>query len=220
MSVPTVPGPAGRTGMAIGYLRNGVLGWSRAAQEAALRQAEGFDLDQLYQDRLTPAQAKKPSEIRNGWLPERQRLFGPHGAPAGSTVVVATLLAIITSEADLIDILVQAKTRDISILALDSGFRVETDRDLIGAKETLEDWRRAKQEARTRPGRAAGNRAAAVKRRQLTLDLLPKAAPLWLDDRPNRLTPPQVAERIGLSAKTLRVELGPRPAINRAGEGR
>lgn len=196
------------------YVRNGVWGWPIEAQEAKLKEGRVFDPSQLYRDELTAARAKKPSHILPAWLIERGDLLKPTHRKTGETIYVATLIALAVSEADLVSVLVAASARRATIKALDSGQEFALGEPAV-FQRAVEDWQRAKRNAQTAPGRRLGNETAAARRRQKTLDRLPKAKPLWRDTKPGRMTTDQIADEVGLSIKTLYAELGRRPDIKR-----
>ena len=197
------------------YVRSGVWGWPIEAQEAKLREGGVFDEGQLYRDVLTAARSKKPSHILPAWLIERADLLKPTRRKGGETIYVATLIALAVSEADLVSALVAASARQATIRALDSGLEFALTEGPAVFQRAVEDWQRAKRDAQTRPGRRLGNETAAARRRQKTLDRLPRAKPLWRDTRPTRLTTDVIADQVGLSIKTLYAELGRRPDIKR-----
>lgn len=207
--------------MARCYVRNGVWGWSIQEQLDALEKAEVLDGAYLYKDELSDRQAKYPARVRPEWLEQRQALLRPSGRRSGEEIAVATLLALAPSEADLVAVIARAGTRRAHIHAVDSGFGLACDLAAPqGIQQAIEDWQRAKASARTKPGRTAGYLAAAEKKRAETKRKLPPAKPLWRSRKPDRLTEAQIAERVGLSAKTLHQELGRRPPIDRKGKSR
>lgn len=206
--------------MARCYVRNGVWGWTIQEQLDALEKAEVLDPERVYKDELSERQAKYPARVRPEWLEQRQALLRP-SSRRQDEIHVATLLAIAVSEADLVAVIAQAGMRRAHIHAIDSGFGLACDiATAEGIQQAIEDWQRAKASARTKPGRTAGYIAAAAKKRQETMRKLPPAKPLWRSRKPDRLTEAQIAERVGLSAKTLHQELGRRPAIDRKGKSR
>ena len=78
----------------------------------------------------------------------------------------------------------------------------------------MKDWQRAKYDAQTRPGRANGNKAAAARKRSITLEKLKVARPLW-GLTSDKITTDKIAEECGLSVKTLYTELGRRSAAQK-----
>lgn len=206
--------------MARCYVRNGVWGWSIEDQEKALSAADVLDPGQLYRDVLPEARAKKPSVVRPEWLEERARLLRPTGRKGGEMIYVATWTAFAVSEGDLIEALTDAWERDATITALDSGVSISgssSDRAIVAV---LHDWRRAKEAARTKPGRALGWQAAAAKKNAETDRKLVAARPLWRSRKPDRPSVADIAELSGLSPKTLYNRLHERPAIERKSRGK
>lgn len=185
-------------------------------QEAKLRETAKLDPDRLYRDELSAARAKRPSHIQPEWLTERAVLLKPTARRGGEAIRVATLLALAVNDGgDLLSVLRAAERRNATIIAADSGLSIEPGEGLDGANAAATDWQRAKKEAQTRPGRAEGNRVAAEKRRERTMEKLKPARPLWRDTKPTRLSAEQVSEQVGLSIRTLYAELGRRPEIKK-----
>lgn len=198
------------------YVRNGVWGWSMEEQRKALADA-GADLSREFCDELAATKAKMPGRIRPEWLVERAKLLKTTGRVRGEIVHVATLLALAVNEADLVSVLVTASGRRDTIRAADSGLEFALTEGPTVFQRAMEDWQRAKLGAQTKPGRRAGNRAAADAARARTLAKLPAARGPWRD--PDKYTAAQVAELSGLSVKTLYTELGRRP-MKRKGKSR
>lgn len=197
--------------MARCYVRNGVWGWSIQEQLDALEAAGVLEPDRLYKDELPPAQAKKPALVRPEWLVQRNdgllRSSGRHGS---EDIAVATLTALAPNQRDLADALTKAATRKAFVRACDSGF-------LFGPKDgpdslvlAMDDWQRAKDRARTKPGRTAGYLAAAEKKLADTERKLKIARPLWRN--PDGYTAAEIEVLSGLSWKTIHGRLGRRPA--------
>lgn len=199
------------------YIRNGVWGWPLERQTETLTSVTAADTASavLYQDVLSAAHAKKPSHIQPEWLTRRAEMIRAMDGGAPCTIHVATLLALGASEADLIAVLTAADAMRAVVIAHDSHFEAHPGAGMQGAHAALEDWHRARRNAQSRPGRAAGNRAAAEKRRRQTLAKIKEARPLWRDTRPDRLTVEQISEKVGLSGKTLYAELRGRPAVTK-----
>lgn len=193
-----------------------MLGWPVAKQEAAL--GDALDRQQLYQDMLTDERAKRPNRISPEWLTERARLLRP-SSRKGDQIHVATLLALAVSEADLVSVLAAATGRSSIIFAHDSRKDFPPGGDATDVARAIDDWQKAKEAARTEPGRLEGVRVAAEKKRARTLKAVKVARPLWRDTKPNRLTTAQIAEQAGVSEKTLYSELGRRPAIRKGRSG-
>ena len=197
------------------YARNGVWGWSVEAQDTVLAAAAPSTAAH-YRDILKENRAKRPAQIHGEWLTERDAMFRPTGRRnRDDTIYVATMLALGIREADLAKVLAAAADRGLTIVALDSGVSIAPSAGALGVSAALEDWARAKRSAQTQPGRLLGVQAAASAKRSRTMAKLPEARPLWRDARPDRLTSEQVAERVGLSVKTLYSELGRRPAVKK-----
>ena len=191
-------------------MRNGVLGWSIAEQERALADAGVLDPDRLYKDVLPASQVKKPSLVRPEWLIERNKdLLRASGRRGSDEIVVATMLALAPTERDLMEVIDRAASRGATIRAIDSGVTIKPDSGLRGGRAALDDWHRAREAARTKPGRTAGYIAAAEKKLAYTERKLPEARRLWRD--PDNYTVEQVEELAGLSRKTLYDRLGRRP---------
>jgi hypothetical protein len=186
-----------------------VWGWSVQDQLEALRLAEVLEADKLYTDELTAARAKRPAQVHPEWLEQRAVLLKPTGRKSGETIAVASLLAFGVDEADLVDALAQAFGRRADVLAVDSGFLIAPgDRaDMMSA--AIADWRRAKRDAQTKPGRRMGNTAAAEAAKMRTLAKLPVARPLWAQPS-EQISTTEIAKRSCLSVKTLYSYLGRR----------
>lgn len=200
--------------MARCYIRNGVWGWSEQEQEAALKAADVFDAEQLYRDEIAPTHAKKPSHIRPEWLEQRAVLLKPTRRRGGETIYVASLLVFGVNEADLIAALAAAEARQATVIALDSGLTIPPGAGMAGSQQALEDWQRGRKHAQTKPGRQAGNRAAAERRRRETMRKLTVARPLW--GLPTaEISSEEIARRSELSVKTLYSELGRRGAAQK-----
>lgn len=197
------------------YVRNGVWGWSIEEQEKALCSARVLDAKRVFRDELSKAQAKMPARVKPEWLEQRAKLFRSTQHRRGETIYVATLLVLGISEADLIGCFAAAAVRHDTVTAIDSGFTIKPD---AGAKEigaAIADWTRAKREAQTRAGRRLGSAAAAEAKTARTLAKIVKARPLW--SRPSgEISADQIAERVGLSAKTLYAYLGRREVAQQA----
>lgn len=193
------------------YARNGVWGWSLEDQRKALA-AAGADMTREFCDELAATKAKMPARVRPEWLTQRAELLKKTSRTRGETIHVATLLALGVNEGDLIAALTAAIARRDTVRAADSGFTFVPGASGIAFGAAVADWTRAKRDAQTKPGRRAGNRAAADAARARTLaKLTAEIKRLWRDRRPDRKTAPEVAEVAGLSVKTLYTELGRRP---------
>lgn len=201
--------------MSCSYVRNGVWGWPTEMQVGKLRDAGALNHGRLHHDGLRSDRAKRPSHIKAEWLTAREAMLEALPAQGGGVIYVATLLAFAVSEADLISALTTVAARQATVITLDSGLQIEPGAGIAAGKAAVDEWNRARMDARGRPGRAAGSRTAAERRRRLTLEKLAPARPLWRDITPGRLTALQIAERVGLSKKTLFVELGRRPEIGK-----
>lgn len=197
------------------YTRNGVWGWPIEAQREAMTAAGVYDPSREYCDDMAVTKAKRPAQVRPEWLEQRALLLKRTGRRTGEMVNFGTLLALAVSEGDLVACVAALAARRDTIFAADSGFTAgpEYPPDVMAA--VLADWTRAKRDAQTKPGRAAGSRAAADKKRAETMRKLAPARALWRSRDPKRLTGKQIAEQVGLSEKTLYVELGARPDIKK-----
>lgn len=192
------------------YIRNGVWAWSIERQEGTL--GDLLDRDALYQDVLSEERAKRPSRVNPEWLTERARMLRP-SARKQDRIYVATLLAIAVSEADLVAVLAAASERDTTIVAVTGS--VTPPGDVAAVADAVAHWRQEKEAARTEPGRLEGVRVAAEKKRARTMKAVKIARPLWRDAKTGRLTTEQIADQVGLSAKTLYSELGRRPPVRK-----
>lgn len=198
------------------YTRNGVWGWSVEDQRAALM-AAGADLTREFCDELPATKAKMPARVQPDWLTERAKLLQPTSRRRGETIHVATLLALGVSEADLIGCIAKAAARRDTVRAADSGFMIAPGAGAAEIGAAVADWTRAKLNAQTKPGRRAGNRAAADAARARTMaKLTAEVKRLWRDRAPDRKTTQAIAEIAGLSVKTLYTELGHRPEQRKA----
>jgi len=201
------------------YARNGVWGWSIEDQLEKLRQADVLEKDKLYLDELSPARAKRPAQVHPEWLEQRAVLLKPTARKSGETIAVATLLALGVDEADLVSALALAAARRAVVVAADSGLTVSPVDGAAGISAAVQDWRRAKRDAQTKPGRRLGNTAAAEAAKARTLAKLPVARPLWA--RPTEeISSVEIAERAGLSVKTLYAYLGRREVAQYAAKRR
>lgn len=189
-------------------------GWPLEAQRKALADA-GADLSREFCDEIAATKAKRPSFVRPEWLTQRALLLKPTGRRRGEPIHVATLLALAVSEADLVACLVAASDRGDTVRAADSGKEFALTEGPAVFQRAVEDWQRAKRDAQTKPGRLEGMRVAAERRRAETMRKLAPARALWRSAKPDRLTGEQIAERVGLSQKTLFQELGRRPDIRK-----
>lgn len=192
------------------YIRNGVWAWSVERQEGTL--GDLLDRDALYQDVLSEERAKRPSRVNPEWLTERGRMLRP-SARKQDRIYVATLLAIAVSEADLVAVLAAASERDTTIVAVTGS--VTPPGDVAAVAAAVAHWRKEKEAARTEPGRLEGVRVAAEKKRARTMKAVKIARPLWRDAKAGRPTTEQIADHVGLSAKTLYSELGRRPPVRK-----
>jgi len=177
-------------------------------QRKALAQA-GADLSREFCDELSASRAKMPARVQPMWLTERANLLKPTRRARGETIHVATMLVLGINEADLIGCLALAAAWRDTVRAADSGVTVAPGAGPVEIGAAVADWTRAKRDAQTKPGRRAGNRAAADAARARTLAKLPAARGPWRDT--SRYTAVQVAALCGLSVKTLYTELGRRP---------
>lgn len=163
-------------------------------------------------DELAASKAKMPARVKPEWLAQRAALLKPTSRARGETIHVATLLALAVNEADLIDCIALATARRDTLAAADSGFSVASGAGAAEIRAAVADWTRAKLDAQTKPGRRAGNRAAADAARARTLaKLTAEVKRMWRDRSPDRKPTQAVAEVAGLSVKTLYTELGRRP---------
>ena len=193
------------------YTRNGVWGWSLEDQRKALV-AAGADMAREFCDELSASRAKMPARVKPEWLEERASLLKRTSRQRGETIHVASLLVLGVSEADLIAAITAAMARRDTVAAADSGFTIGPGAGGMEIGAVVADWARAKRDAQTKPGRRAGNRAAADRARARTLaKLTPEVKRLWRDRAPDRKTAPEVAAVAALSVKTLYTELGRRP---------
>ena len=190
------------------YVRNGVWGWSLEEQRKALADA-GADLSREFCDELPAVKAKMPGRVQPEWLTERGRLLKPTARTRGETIHVASLLSFAVNETDLVLSLAAAAKRKDTVRAADSGIVCSPTFGPFEVSVAIQDWKRAKLAAQTKPGRRAGNRAAADAARARTLAKLPGARGPWRE--PDRYTAQEVALICGLSVKTLYTELGRRP---------
>jgi hypothetical protein len=201
------------------YARNGVWGWSIEDQLAAMRQADLLEPDKLYTDELSPARAKRPVQVRPEWLEQRDMLLKPTGRKTGEEIGVATMLALGVDESDLISALVKAAQRRATIVTADSGLKVGPFDGAAGVHAAVQDWKRAKLDAQTKPGRRLGNAAAAEKAKSRSLAKLPEARQLWA--RPTEeISSVEIGERVGLSVKSLYKYLGRREVAQYAAKRR
>jgi len=194
------------------YVRNGVWAWPVERQQKAL--GDAWDRSAAFEDVLRADVAKAPGRVRPEALVERAEMLRPSGRRKDE-IHVATLLAIAVSEADLVSVLAAASARNAAIVAHDSGLRIEPSAGAADMAKAIADWQRAKELARTEPGRLEGVRVAAEKKRNRTMKLTKIARPLWRSTKPDRPTTSEIEAQVGLSAKTLYAELGRRPAIKR-----
>jgi hypothetical protein len=185
-------------------------------QRKALEDAGALDPSQLYQDTVRADVAKQPARVRPEMLTERTALLRATRPRQNEVIAVATPLALGVSERDLIDSLAAAgKNRKAAVLFVDSGLRIAPDDGMAAAAVAAAAWQKARQDVRTKPGRIAGNVAAAAKKLADTEKKLPAARPLWRSSRPDRLTAAQVADKVGLSVKTLYSRFRARPRVKR-----
>ena len=188
--------------MARCYVRNGVWGWTVEAQEKALADAGYLDSTALYRDTLKPALAKNPSRVRPEWLPQRVDLLRPTSRRS-DLIAVATPLALGVSERDLANVLASAgKNRRATVVFVDSGMRVEPDGGMAAAAAALEAWQTARLQSRSKTTKIAGNVAAAEAKRRITAEKMKIAEPLWPLPS-DEISTDEIAERSGLSVKTL-----------------
>lgn len=205
--------------MARCYRRNGVWGWSIEDQTIALRQAGVLEMDKLYTDELTAARAKRPAQVHPEWLEQRAVMLKPTGRKGGETIAVASMLVLGVGEVDLVHAIALAFARRATILAVDSGLSIKPDDGAAAVNAAMDDWTRAKRDAQTKPGRRLGNTAAAEAAKARTLAKLPVARPLWA--RPTEeISSVEIAERAGLSVKTLYAYLGRREVAQYAAKRR
>lgn len=196
------------------YIRSGVWGWSPQEQERALTKANVFDPSRVYRDDLPARQAKLPGRIRPEWLTERDAMLRPTARNGGDTIHVATMPVLAPSEADLAAALAAAAAKGATIVAVDSGVSIGPDAGAAGVVTAIADWQRSKATARTKPGRIAGNIAAAEAKKRRTLAALPEARKLW--PLPStEMSSEEIAARVGLSVKTLYSYLGRRQVAQR-----
>jgi len=201
------------------YVRNGVWGWSIQDQIAALRQAGILEADKLYTDELTAARAKRPAQVHPEWLEQRAVMLKPTGRKGGETIGVASLLVLGIDEADLVDALAKAAARQATVKPVDSGSDIGPSDGALGMSAAIADWRRAKRDAQTKPGRHLGNVAAAEKAKARSLAKLPEARRLWA--RPTEeISSVEIGERVGLSVKSLYKYLGRREVAQYAAKRR
>jgi len=201
------------------YRRNGVWGWSIEDQTIALRQAGVLEMDKLYTDELTAARAKRPAQVHPEWLEQRAVMLKPTGRKGGETIAVASMLVLGVGEVDLVHAIALAFARRATILAVDSGLSIKPDDGAAAVNAAMDDWTRAKRDAQTKPGRRLGNTAAAEAAKARTLAKLPVARPLWA--RPTEeISSVEIAERAGLSVKTLYAYLGRREVAQYAAKRR
>lgn len=198
------------------YIRNGVWGWPVSRQEKML--GDALDPDRLYQDKLTADQARRPSRINPTWLKERKALLRHTSRIEG--IHVATVLTLAVSEVDLVDTLAKAAERGTTIVIHDSDMTVPPDGGATAVSLVMDAWQRAREQARTEPGRLEGVRVAAERKRKRTLAASKDAKPLWRDRSHTRLSTDEISAKVGLSVKTLYNELGRRPAVNGQQEGK
>lgn len=205
--------------MARCYVRNGVWGWSVQDQLEALGQSGMLEMDKLYTDELSPARAKRPAQVHPEWLEQRSVLLKPTGRKGGETIAVASLLVLGVDEADLVGALALAAGRRATVISTSTGHTVPPDSGAPGMSAAISDWRRAKRDAQTKPGRRLGNTAAAEAAKLRTLAKLPVARPLWA--RPSEeISTTEIAKRSGLSVKTLYSYLGRREVAQYAAKRR
>lgn len=200
--------------MARCYVRNGVWGWSVPEQERTLAASELWDAGRVYRDILPTRQAKMPGRVRAEWLEERAALLRPTSRGGGDVIAVATMLVLGISEADLVAALAGAAARRATVVAVDSGVSIAPDAGAAGVALAVEDWQRAKQVTRTKPGRIKGNIAASEAKKRRTLAKLPEARKLW-GLPTEEIATEDIAERVGLSVKTLYTYLGRREVAQR-----
>lgn len=193
------------------YTRNGVWGWSLEDQRAALKAASAYDSSREFCDELAATKAKRPAQVRPEWLEQRAVLLKPTARRSGERVSFGTILALAVGEGDLVTCVASLARRRDTIFAADTGFTAGPEYPPDEMKRVVDAWLAAKRDAQTKPGRAAGNRAAADKKRAETMRRLVPARPLWRSREKNRLTGAQIAAQVGLSEKTLYTELGSRP---------
>lgn len=181
-----------------------------------MEKAGKLDLDSMHQDILPAVKAKHPGRVRAEWLERRDRDLLRQTSPRPhEEIVVASALVLGVNPPDLAGAMARAWNRGATVLFVDSGLSFPPEAGVAGINAAMADWERARESARTKPGRTAGYIAAAIKKRERTKAAVTKARPLWRDTKPSRLTAEQVSERCGISPKTLYQELGRRPPVRR-----
>lgn len=181
-----------------------------------MQDAGKLDTDgRVHRDELPAVKAKHPGRVRPEWLERRNNdLLRRTGARA-EEIVVASALVFGVSQADLSHALECAWNRGATVVFIDSGLSLPPDAGVAGVNAAIRDWDRARESARTKPGRTAGYIAAAIKKRERTKAAVKVARPLWRDTKSGRMTVEQISDHVKISAKTLYQELGRRPMAKR-----
>lgn len=181
-----------------------------------MEKAGKLDLEGMHQDELPAIKAKHPGRVRPEWLERRDRDLLRQTSPRPhEEIVVASALVLGVNPPDLAGAMARAWNRGATVFFADSGLSFPPEAGVAGVNAAMADWERARESARTKPGRTAGYIAAAIKKRERTKAAVKIARPLWRDTKRNRLTTEQISDRVKLSAKTLYQELGRRPAVKK-----
>jgi hypothetical protein len=191
------------------YGRNGVRGWTIEDQRKVLADGGWLDEYSLFLDELPAHRAKNPGRVQPEWLVVRDE-FMRRTSRRGETVVVATPLALAVSQRDLTQTLATlVKNRSATVLFADSGISIPPDAGMAGADVAIGAWQDAMKKATTKTSRIAGNVAATAAKKRLTAEKKKIAEPLWPLPTED-ISSEEIAQRSGLSVKTLYNELGPR----------
>ena len=191
---------------------------SKRNSRSCAREADP-EADKLYTDELTAARAKRPAQVHPEWLEQRSILLKPTGRKGGETIAVASLLVLGVDEADLIEALAKAAARQATVRPVDSGRDIGPSDGAAGMSAAIVDWRRAKRDAQTKPGRRLGNAAAAEKAKARSLTKLPEARALWKLPT-EEISSVEIGRRVGLSVKSLYKYLGRREVAQDAAKRR
>ena len=192
------------------YLRDGVPGLSITDQEQLLKQA-GIDIDQAYRDVLNPTQLRRREP---GSLRQRARLLTPGAnciAPkvAPMMIHVAALRCLGWNVGDVARALATASRMGASIHAVDTGETFTPAMLHAGVLDALagvdETWRRGQ----TEEGRSAAAVVIAAKAEAARHAKIEAARPLW-GKSSAEISAIEIAQRVGISLRTLNKWLGPR----------
>ena len=192
------------------YLRDGVPNLTVAEQEAILQQA-GINLEGAYCDRLNVTQLKRrePDSLR-----QRAKLLDDAISAAPVVLCVTGLRCLGWNMADIARTLAAAGHHGVDVWLVDSSTKFSAAELNVGLLEALaeadETWRRGQ----TEDGRSASTAAVMAKAEMARRAKLEAARPLWAKP-PGEISGAEIARTVGVSLRSLNNWLGPRGKARR-----